>query len=149
MDSFDRKIIQILSKDSKCSYAQLAEHVNLSQSACFRRVQQLQDTGVIAGFTIKIDPVALGNRVSAFAEVSVNRNKQADVEEFKDVVRNSRHIMSAHQLSGTTDFLLHIVAEDIASYTAFLEQAILPLEAVRDVSSSIVLSEVKPYTVDV
>jgi DNA-binding Lrp family transcriptional regulator len=149
MDTYDRKIILMLSKNSKCSYAQLADEVNLSQSACFRRVQHLQDTGVIVGFTIKLDPTALGNSVSAFAEVSVNRNKQTDVEEFKEVVRKSSHIISAHQLSGKTDFLLHIVASDIASYTTFLEQSILPLAAVRDMSSSIVLSEVKSHTIQI
>lgn len=147
MDTYDRQIIQSLAKDGKVSYAELAEQVNLSQSACFRRVQQLLEKGVIERFTIQLNPQAMGNTISAFAQVRVDRRNREQVELFKQMVTEQREVLSCHQLSGNTDFLLHISAKDIAAYTGFIENRLLSLEAVSDVSSSIVLSEIKPYSV--
>ena len=146
MDEFDRKIIQALMSDSKFSYQQLAERVNLSPSACFRRVHALQDSGVIERFTIQLNSRALGYAVTAFVEVRVNRQDQEQVNQFKSMLNAQREVVSCHQLTGNTDFLLQICTESIEKYTQFIEEELLSLRAVRDVSSSIVLSEIKPYS---
>ena len=149
MDKFDRKILQLLILDSKISYNELAEQVDLSPSACFRRVQSLQEGGIIERFTIQINPNAMGAPIKTFAEVKVNRQEMEEVQNFKAMVASETAVLSCHQLSGSTDFLLQIATESIEKYTDFIESKLLPLKAVSDVSSSIVLAEVKPYTVSI
>jgi len=147
MDTFDRKIIHALSADSKLSYNQLSDIVDLSPSACFRRVQALQDSGVIKRFTIQLNSGAIGNNVNVFTEVKVNRQNVKEVERFKKVIRDRPEIISCHQLSGHTDFMLQISTRSIDQYVNFIERELLTLPAVNDASSSIVLKEIKPYSV--
>lgn len=145
MDRYDRAILQSLSNDGRISWAQMAERVNLSPSACQRRVQALKERGIIDKFTIRLNEKALGHHVKAFVAVNIERQNVAAAEAFREFVQGEPRVQAGHMLSGDVDYLLEVVAEDLDALGRFIEDELLGLPAVKDASSSIVLKVVKPF----
>ena len=144
MNKLDARILSELQLDGRVRWSKLSERVNLSASACQRRVEALVERGVIRNFTVNLDEAALGHHVIAFVAVSVDRQNSASAEEFRRWVRTQPRVQACHMLTGTIDFMLQVVAADLESLGRFLELELLNLAAVKDASTSIVLNEVKP-----
>lgn len=144
MDRFDALILRALQKDGRMRWSHLAEHINLSASACQRRVEALEEDGVIENFTVNLNEKALGNRVKAFVEVSVDRQSTDLAQEFRRKVAELPQVQACHMVSGTIDFMLEVVAPDLESLGQFIDGELLGMPAVKDASSSIVLNVVKP-----
>ncbi len=144
MDKIDARILSELQADGRLSWSRLSERVNLSPSACQRRVEALVGRGVIRNFTVNLDEASLGHGVTAFVAVSVDRQDTASAEAFRRWVRVQPRVQACHMLTGTIDFMLQVVSADIESLGRFLEAELLNLSAVKDASTSIVLKEVKP-----
>lgn len=144
IDRLDAKILALLQSDGRISWSQMAIKVNRSASACQRRVEALIERGVIKNFTVNLDESALGNPVKAFVEVNVDRKNTDIAEEFRRRVRRLPQVQSCHMISGTIDFMLEVVATDLAAFGNFIESELLQMEAVKDASSSFVLKNVKP-----
>lgn len=145
MDRYDRSIIELLVNDGRLSWARIAERVNLSASACQRRVEALQKQGVIQQYTVMLNQKALGNQVRAFVAVNVERQDTASSDAFRKHLLQHPQVQSAHMISGTIDFMLEVVAADLEALAKFIDDDLLRIPAVRDVTSSIVLQEVKPH----
>jgi DNA-binding Lrp family transcriptional regulator len=146
LDRFDAKILTILQKDSRISWSRLAEEINLSASACQRRVEALVEQGIIENFTINLNEKALGNRVKAFVAVNVDRQNTKLAQDFRRKVREHPQVQACHMISGTIDFILEVVARDLDAFGNFIDGELLAMPAVKDASSSIVLKLVKPKT---
>lgn len=144
MDRFDALILRALQKDGRMRWSHLAEHINLSASACQRRVEALEEDGVIENFTVNLNEKALGNRVKAFVEVSVDRQSTDLAQDFRRKVAELPQVQACHMVSGTIDFMLEVVAPDLESLGQFIDGELLGMPAVKDASSSIVLNVVKP-----
>ncbi len=125
-------------------WSHLARRINLSASACQRRVEALEEEGVIENFTVNLDEKALGHRVKAFVEVSVDRQSTDLAQEFRRKVVEHPQVQACHMVSGTIDFMLEVVAPDLESFGRFIDGELLSMPAVKDASSSIVLNVVKP-----
>lgn len=125
-------------------WSHLARRINLSASACQRRVEALEEEGVIENFTVNLDEKALGHRVKAFVEVSVDRQSTDLAQEFRRKVVEHPQVQACHMVSGTIDFMLEVVAPDLESFGRFIDGELLSMPAVKDASSSIVLNIVKP-----
>ena len=145
MDRYDREIIRLLTADSRMSWTRLADRVNLSASACQRRVEALVDVGVIKRFTLSLDDRKAGNGVKAFVEVNVERQDTERAEDFRARLIAHPQVQSAHMISGAIDFMLEVVAQDLEGLARFLDEELLRMPGVRDATSSIVLKEVKPH----
>jgi Lrp/AsnC family leucine-responsive transcriptional regulator len=144
MDRFDAMILRALQKDGRMRWSHLAEHINLSASACQRRVEALEEEGVIENFTVNLNEKALGHRVKAFVEVSVDRQSTDLAQDFRRKVAELPQVQACHMVSGTIDFMLEVVAPDLESLGQFIDGELLGMPAVKDASSSIVLNVVKP-----
>ena len=144
MDRFDAEILNELERDGRISWVRLAERVNLSASACQRRVESLRGDGVIERFTVRLNEGALGQGVKAFVAVRIDRQDPAIAGEFRNWVDRHPRVQTCHMVSGADDFVLEVVATDLESFGAFLDGELLSLPAVKDASSSIVLGKVKP-----
>lgn len=144
LDRFDRKILSILQHDGRMSWSQLATGINLSASACQRRVEALIDAGVIENFTVNLNESALGNNVKAFVEVNIDRQNTELAQDFRRRVREHPQVQACHMISGTIDFMLEVVAADLDAFASFIDGELLSMPAVKDASSSIVLKLVKP-----
>ena len=144
MDRFDALILKALQEDGRISWSRLAKKINLSASACQRRVEALVDKGVIEHFTVSLNEKALGHRVKAFVEVNVDRQSTDLAQDFRRKVLEHPQVQACHMVSGTIDFMLEVVASDLDAFGRFIDGELLSMPAVKDASSSIVLSIVKP-----
>jgi Lrp/AsnC family leucine-responsive transcriptional regulator len=143
LDQRDHKILRALQADGRVSWVALAERVNLSATACQRRVQAMLDKGVIDGFAARIDPEALGYEVEAYVSVYVDRQDVELAQEFRDSIRNYPEVRTCRMMTGQVDYLLRVVANDLKSFGRFMEEKILRMPGVKDASSSIVLDRIK------
>jgi Lrp/AsnC family leucine-responsive transcriptional regulator len=143
MDRYDARILYELREDGRVSWARLAEKINLSASACQRRVESLIERGVIEGFTVNLDEKALGHDVKAFVSVNIDRQNTELAQDFRRRVREHPQVQACHMISGTIDFILEVVAKDLDAFGRFIDGDLLAMPAVKDASSSIVLNVVK------
>ena len=143
MDKFDARILSLLQNDGRLSWSRLAEEISLSASACQRRVEALVERGVIENFTVALNEEKLGHSVKAFVEVNIDRQHPELAEDFRRRVREHSQVQACHMISGTIDFMLEVVAEDLDSFGQFIDGDLLSMPAVKDASSSIVLKVVK------
>jgi len=143
MDKYDASILRALQEAGRISWARLAEHINLSPSACQRRVEALVERGVIENFTVNLNEEALGYHVKAFVAVNIDRQNTALAEQFRRRVREHPQVQACHMISGAIDFILEVVAEDLDAFGNFIDGELLSMPAVKDASSSIVLKVVK------
>jgi len=144
LDRYDRRILSILQDDGRISWSQLADRISLSASACQRRVEALVKDGVIDNFTVNLNEAALGHSVKAFVEVNVDRQNTDLAQDFRRKVREHPQVQACHMISGTIDFMLEVVATDLNAFGEFIDGELLSMPAVKDASSSIVLTLVKP-----
>lgn len=140
MDALDRKIVGLLEGDARMSFAALAESVNLSKTPCWKRVKALEDAGVIRGYAARLDPAQLGFGIEAFIQASVEFELS---EAFEDAVRKHPLVLRCHATTGEADYLLHIVAVDMADLDRVLRKEISRLPGVRRTVTSMATREIK------
>ena len=147
LDDLDKKLLAILQRDSTIPVGEIAERVGLSQSTCWRRINQLEEAGVIRARTALLDPEALGLEVVVFANVKLSAHGRRSLSEFEEPIAVFPEVTECYTMSGEIDFLLRIVAKDIAAYERFLRTELLQMPSVQEVHSHIALSQVK-YTTE-
>ncbi len=143
LDRIDRQLLELLQREGRLSAAALAERVALSASAVQRRLQRLEQSGVIAGYTARLDPAALGLGLSAFVRVQLERHDPRHVERFTALARDCEEVVACHALTGDMDYLLMVMVPDLAAFNRFLMERLLASGGIRDVNSSFVLATVK------
>ncbi len=143
MDRYDARILSALQDDGRITWSELAHRINLSASACQRRVEALVQRGVIENFTVNLNEAALGNQVKAFVAVNIDRQNTELAQDFRRKVREHPQVQACHMISGTIDFMLEVVAKDLDAFGNFIDGELLSMPAVKDASSSIVLKVVK------
>ena len=148
LDQIDTKILRELQADGRLSWVELAERVNLSATACQRRVQAMFEKGIIEGISARIDPEALGYEVEAYVSVYVDRQDVELAQKFRKAIRNYPEVQTCHMITGQVDYLIRVIAKDLKSYGRFIEEKILRLPGVKDASSSIVLDRIKAGSAD-
>jgi len=143
LDQIDTKILRELQADGRLSWVELAERVNLSATACQRRVQTMFEKGIINRISAQIDPEALGYEVEAYVSVYVDRQNVELAQKFRKAIRDYPEVQTCHMITGQVDYLIRVIAKDLKSYGRFIEEKILRLPGVKDASSSIVLDRIK------
>lgn len=143
LDRTDVRILEALQAEGRITNADLAEKVNLSASACLRRVQRLEQDRVITGYAAQVDPRAVGLGLQAFVRVQLARHDAESIAHFVQRVEGSKEVVACHALTGDMDYLLHVVVEDLDHFSRFLLDRLLNESGVADVNSSFVLRTVK------
>jgi Lrp/AsnC family leucine-responsive transcriptional regulator len=142
----DRRILEILQRDGRLSNLELAERVNLSPSACLRRVRALEEGGVIRRYAAIVDPGKVGLGLRAFVTVKVEKRGRMPADAFTKAVQDWPEVVGCHSTSGDMDYLLRIHVEDLEHFSRFVMDSLLKHPGVLDVKSSFVLEEVKETT---
>jgi len=142
----DRLLLDELQRDSRLTMQQLAERVGMSASACWRRVRNLEESGVIDRYAVLVNPRKAGFTLSSMTLVSLARHEQKNVEKFVKEVMRHPEVLECFATSGEADFHLRVVVEDMDAYNAFLDDFIFRLPGVSQVRSNIVLKEIKVDT---
>lgn len=146
MDELDRKILDVLQSDGRISNRELADRVSLSQAPCWRRVRQLEQSGVIRRYAALLDPARTGLNILAFAHVSLENHHGDTVAAFDTGIAEWPEVLECHATSGDHDYMLKIVVTDMAHYDAFLNDRLLQLPQVRTVNTSFSLRQKKNTT---
>lgn len=147
LDALDRKILRLLRKDGRMSNARLAAEVGLSPSACLRRLHSLEQSGVIRGYTAIVETGEEERQVIVILQVTLERQTDGYLRRFDDAVRRCPEVQECFQLSGTSDYLLRVVAQDAADYGRLYQDSLSRLPGVVRIQSSIAIrSIVRPPT---
>lgn len=142
----DRKLLEILQKDGRLTNLELAGRVNLSASACLRRVRALEEAGVIRGYAALIDPAKVGLALLAFVTVKLEKRGRMPTDTFTKAVKDWPEVVGCHAMTGEMDYLLRVRVEDLEHFSRFVMDSLLKHPGVLDVKSSFVLDEVKETT---
>ncbi|MFM5924179.1 MAG: Lrp/AsnC family transcriptional regulator [Novosphingobium sp.] len=143
LDSFDRKIIDVLTRDGRISITDLAQKVGLSKTPCQVRLKRLIQTGVITGFRAVLDSAKLGMDHVAFAEVKLSDTRETALEEFNAAVRRVPEVEECHMIAGGFDYLLKVRTSDIRKYRIVLGEKISSLPHVASSSTFVAMQTVK------
>jgi len=145
LDRTDLRLLALLQKQGRAPNSEIAAQVNLSPSACLRRIQRLEAAGVIGGYAALVDPKSVGLGLQAFVRVQLEKHEQSGVALFADKVRHWDEVVTCHALTGDMDYLLHVVVQDLEHFSRFLLDKLLDASGVADVNSSFVLRTVKGF----
>ncbi len=145
MDRIDKKILTILQQDAGLSVAQIAERVGLTATPCWRRIQNLEKSGVIRARVALLDAKKLNVGVTVFARVRTSRHDFEWLERFAAAVARIEEVVEFYRMSGEIDYLLKIVVPDIESYDLVFKRLIKAAD-LADVSSSFAMEEIKLTT---
>ena len=142
MDSIDLKILNVLQDDAKITNAELAAKVHLSPSPCLTRVRALEQAGIIERYVTLLDPASFGLTVSVFIQVSLDRQVEPVLERFESAVVRFPEVMECYLMTGDSDYLLHVVVEDLAALQSFIVGRLSRIDGVKSIRSSIALKRV-------
>ena len=146
MDRLVRKILKLVREDATASVADIAKAVGLSTTPCWRRIQKLEDEGVIRKRVALLDPVAVNARVTVFVSIRTNSHSIEWLKRFSEVISDFPEVVEFYRMSGEIDYLLRVVVPDIEAFDAFYKRLISKIE-IRDVSSTFAMEQIK-YTTE-
>jgi len=144
MDNFDHKILEIMQRDASLSVGEIADRVALSKTACWRRIQKLEQTGVIRGKVALLNPEALNLGLTVYISVRTNQHNDQWAQQFNAVVEDIPEVLEVYRMSGDLDYLMKAVVSDMAGYDRLYKKLIVV--DLFDVSSSFVMETMKQTT---
>ncbi|MFD2205401.1 Lrp/AsnC family transcriptional regulator [Kiloniella antarctica] len=145
MDKIDVKILTALQEDCRMPISTLADLVGLSTSACHRRVKILESGGQISGYVAQLDPKALGYTIEIFMEITLTSQSEEAFDKFETAVKGTPEISECHFMAGQADYLLRIVAKNVADYEQIHRSALSRLPGVAHMQSNFTLRTVRPW----
>jgi Lrp/AsnC family transcriptional regulator, leucine-responsive regulatory protein len=146
LDRHDVLLLTELQRDSRQTVQQLAAAAGLSSTPCWKRIKEMEKSGVIRGYGAFIDREKVGLALCVLAEVNLSRHSEDDVRRFEEAVAACPQIVSCYATTGQADYVIKVLVPEIKSYEAFLHETIFKLAGVTHVRSSVVLKEVKAET---
>jgi Lrp/AsnC family transcriptional regulator len=144
LDEMDVKILRILQQDCTRSVADIGKEVGLSTTPCWRRIQKLEEAGIIKRRVAILDPTLVNAGVTVFVSIKTDQHSLAWLEKFHAAVVDFPEVIEFYRMSGDVDYLLHVVVPDIASYDAFYKKLISRIQ-ISKVSSAFAMEQIK-YT---
>lgn len=145
LDPTDRRLLALLQDDATLAIADLAERVGLSPTPCWKRVKRLERDGLIRGRVALLDRAALGLDVTVFVAVRTTQHSDEWLQTFAEGVARIPEVVEFYRMSGEVDYLLKVVARDIADYDRIYRK-LIRVAPLHDVSSSFAMQEIKSTT---
>ncbi|WP_273720386.1 MULTISPECIES: Lrp/AsnC family transcriptional regulator [unclassified Bartonella] len=146
MDRLDRKILHLLQENATLSVADIAKRVGLSTTPCWRRIQKLEEDGVIQRRVAVLSPEKVNAHVTVFVSIRTNTHSHEWFKRFSKIVQEFREVIEFYRMSGDIDYLLRVVVPNIEAYDLFYKKLIAQID-IRDVSSSFAMEQIK-YTTE-
>lgn len=141
MDDIDRRILEVLIGDGRISMVDLADRVGLSATPCRRRVAALEDSGVVSRYAAVVDPEKVGYPITAFVSVELERQESASLALFERRVMDFEEVVQGFLMTGSQDFLLRVVVEDLHAFERFLQDRLTRIPGIRSVRSRFALRQ--------
>ncbi|WP_170530353.1 Lrp/AsnC family transcriptional regulator [Ruegeria arenilitoris] len=146
MANFDLKnqqILQELARNGRISNLELADRVGLSPSACLRRVQELERSGIISGYRAVLNPAAMGVGFVAYIGVGLGEHTKTAQEGFEKAVQLAPEVVECHNITGTIEYLLRVECADLSAYKTFHTDVLGTLPHVTSITSYVVMGSPK------
>jgi Lrp/AsnC family transcriptional regulator, leucine-responsive regulatory protein len=143
LDPYSLQILQELQRDARQTVQQIAQRVGLSTTPCWKRIKDMEATGVIRSYTALVDRSKVGLNLLVVVEANLSQHSEDLVQQFERAVAATPQIVRCLSTTGQADYILTVMVPDIAAYEQFLHGTIFKLPGVTHVRSSIVLKEVK------
>ena len=145
MDKLDKKILRLLQDDATLSGSDIGKSVWLSTTPCWRRIQKMEEDGIIRKRVVVLDPKAINVGVNVFVSIRTSTHSEEWLKRFTEVIGTFAEVVSFYRMSGDIDYMLRVVVPDIEAYDAFYRKLISKIE-ISDVSSSFAMEEIKNTT---
>jgi Lrp/AsnC family transcriptional regulator len=145
LSPIDIKILALLQQDASLTAAEVAEQVNLSASPCWRRINRLEQEGIIEKKVALLNAEKLGLGLVIFSRVRLAKNDESSLQEFEQRVREYPEVVECYTVTGSADYFLKIITRDIKHYDRFLRRKLIQIPLVRDVNSNVAVTRIK-YT---
>lgn len=142
----DIGILSVLQSDASKSSSDVADLVGMSQSPCWRRINRIEQEGVIKKKVALLDRHALGMDLVVFATINLTTSGRQNLEEFEQSVENFDEVMECYTMTGIWDYMLKIIVKDIRNYESFVRDRLLCLPMIREIHSHIAVTEIKNTT---
>lgn len=143
LDQIDRKILRELASAGRISNIELADRVGLSPSACLRRVQELERSGVIKGYRAVVDPAKLGLTFLAYVTVGLSSHTKKSQGDFEAAMALAPEVRECHNITGTIEYLLRVETQDLAAYKHFHTEVLGVLPQVHSITTYVLMDSPK------
>ncbi|MCG8386190.1 MAG: Lrp/AsnC family transcriptional regulator [Cytophagales bacterium] len=143
LDKTDRKILDILQSNAKITNAQLAQEIGLSPAPTLERVKKLENSGIIRSYHAKLDAETVGLGVNTFVMVSLKGHNKDNIEKFVTSIDEIEEIIECHHVTGSSDFILKIISQDISTYQKLMMERVSNIDVVDNMQSMVILSTFK------
>ena len=144
MDDLDTKALALLCENGRISWAELAQHLQLSAPAAAERVRKLEERGIIRGYTALLDAASFGYGLAAFVAVTLGKCKHRKA--FPRAIRKLPEVLECHRVTGEDDYLLKVLVRDTAHLDTLVGDSLRTIEGVQRTTTSVVLSTIKEAT---
>jgi Lrp/AsnC family transcriptional regulator len=146
LDAASKKILDVLQQDGRITVQDLAERVGLSTSPCWRRLKELEASGLIRGYAALLDRQKTGLDLCVVVQVTLARHEEGAVEAFEAEIRDCREVVECYEMTGDADYIMKVLTPDIEAFNQFLHQKLLKIPGVSQLRSSVALKEIKYET---
>jgi DNA-binding Lrp family transcriptional regulator len=143
VDRYDLELLAALQQDGRSTNSTLGEKIHLSTSQVSRRIQRLEEMKVISHYAALLDPDIVGLGVTAFTSVSLGRHGNTHGDAFERAIADMPEVLECLSVTGEADYVLRIVAPDLASFSDFMMKRLLRLPGVINIKSNIALKRIK------
>jgi Lrp/AsnC family leucine-responsive transcriptional regulator len=138
-DRFNNNILRELQLNGRISNIDLADRVGLSPSACLRRVQDLEKSGVISGYRAVINPDAIGIGFSAYLAIGLIDHSMPSQQAFEQAMQNAQAVRECHNVTGTIEYLIRVEVADLAAYKSFHADVLGALPQVNSITTYVIM----------
>lgn len=142
-DRYNNEILQILSQQGRISNIELADRVGLSPSACLRRVQELEASGVISGYCAKLNIELMGIGFVAFVMVGLGQHTKSSQESFEEAIFKAKEVKECHNITGSCEYMLRVETIDLKHYKEFHTEVLGALPQVTTITTHVVMQTSK------
>jgi len=143
LDRIDRRLLAALQENGRLTVAELADKVGLTASPCSRRLRILEEGGIINRYAALLDQKKVGLPVSVFVSIKLERQQEDKLHRFEDAIRRCPEVLECYLMTGPRDYLLRVVARDLADYERFVKDTLTRIDGIANIESSFALGQVK------
>jgi Lrp/AsnC family leucine-responsive transcriptional regulator len=143
LDKFDLAILGVLQQDARASLQDISARVGLSTTPCWTRIKKMESEGVILGYTVRIDPAAVGFTETVIVQVTLESHTDEMLEAFGKALAEIPEVMEAYLISGDYDYYIRIAVRDTRDYERLLRERLYRIPGIRHSKSSFVLRRLK------
>jgi Lrp/AsnC family leucine-responsive transcriptional regulator len=143
IDKFDLAILKVLQEDARASLLVISERVGLSSTPCWARIKRMESEGVIQGYTVRVDPFAIGLTETVIVQVTLESHTDETLYDFGKRLEQIPEVMEAYLVSGDYDYYIRIAVKDTRDYERLLRERLYRIPGIRHSKSSFVLRTLK------